>query len=193
MIMMMMMQAEDNFRLVHQSSLVVPPAETFGVSMRNGRRSENFAHQYLKYLEGYLTCLKILWHGTSGFTFHPKEGMLRIFVALINPLPRPGLNPRLLGPKASTLTTTQPGQVDGGEWSASRPGRPLATGKGLPGTHWTRGCVGLRAGLDTEATGKILSPLPGIEFRSPGRPARSQYTDWATSAPLVEWGQEILE
>jgi hypothetical protein len=31
-----------------------------------------------------------------------------------------------------------------------------------------------RAGLDTEARGKILSPLPGIEHRSPGRPARNQ-------------------
>jgi hypothetical protein len=28
--------------------------------------------------------------------------------------------------------------------------------------------VGLRAGLDTEVRGKILSPLPGIEPRSPG-------------------------
>jgi hypothetical protein len=34
--------------------------------------------------------------------------------------------------------------------------------------------VGPRAGLDTEARGKIISPLPGIESRSPGRPARSQ-------------------
>jgi hypothetical protein len=34
--------------------------------------------------------------------------------------------------------------------------------------------VGPRAGLDTEARGKILSPLPGIEPRSPGRPACSQ-------------------
>jgi hypothetical protein len=32
--------------------------------------------------------------------------------------------------------------------------------------------VGPRAGLDTEVRGKILSPLPGIESRSPGRPAR---------------------
>jgi hypothetical protein len=31
-----------------------------------------------------------------------------------------------------------------------------------------------RAGLDTEARGKIHSPLLGIEPRSPGRPARSQ-------------------
>jgi hypothetical protein len=34
--------------------------------------------------------------------------------------------------------------------------------------------VGPRAGLDTDARGKILSPLPGIEPRSPCRPARSQ-------------------
>jgi hypothetical protein len=43
--------------------------------------------------------------------------------------------------------------------------------------------VGPRAGLDKEAIGKILSPLPGIEPLSPGSPARNQtlyclsYTD----------------
>jgi hypothetical protein len=49
-------------------------------------------------------------------------------------------------------------------------------GKGPPptGTNWTGGWVGPTAGLDTEARGKILSPLPGIESRSPGRPASSQ-------------------
>jgi hypothetical protein len=31
-----------------------------------------------------------------------------------------------------------------------------------------------RAGLDTEARGKIILPLPGIELRSPGRPVCSQ-------------------
>jgi hypothetical protein len=34
--------------------------------------------------------------------------------------------------------------------------------------------VGPRAGLDAEDRGKILSALPRIEPRSPGRPARSQ-------------------
>jgi hypothetical protein len=43
-----------------------------------------------------------------------------------------------------------------------------------PGTHCTGGWVGSRAGLDTEVRRKILSPLPGIEPRSPGRPVRSQ-------------------
>jgi hypothetical protein len=60
-----------------------------------------------------------------------------------------------------------------GEWSASRLVRALAPGKGPPGTHCTGGWLGPRTGLDTEDRGKILSPLPGIEAQSPGRPVRS--------------------
>jgi hypothetical protein len=45
-----------------------------------------------------------------------------------------------------------------------------------PSTHWTGGWVDTRAGLDTEATEKIILPLPGIEPRSPSRPVRSQDT-----------------
>jgi hypothetical protein len=39
-----------------------------GANRRNGRRSEYFAYQHLRYFSGYLTCYKILRHGTSGFT-----------------------------------------------------------------------------------------------------------------------------
>jgi hypothetical protein len=106
--MVMIMPAGDNSSLVHQSSLAVLSAETSGASRRNGRRSENFVYQYLKYLKGYLTCRKILRHGTSGFTSRPKEGVLLVFIALKNPSPRLGLNPRPLNPVASTLTTTPP-------------------------------------------------------------------------------------
>jgi hypothetical protein len=54
--------------------------------------------------------------------------------------------------------------LDGGEWSASRPDRALPP---VPIVQ-----------EDTEATGKILSPLPGIEPRSPDRPAAARhYTD----------------
>jgi hypothetical protein len=67
--------------------------------------------------------------------------------------------------------------LDGGEWSASRPGRALAPGEG-PQYPCIGGLVGPRVGLDTEATRKSLSPLPGIEPRSPGRPARSQTLYW---------------
>jgi hypothetical protein len=38
------------------------------------------------------------------------------------------------------------------------------------GTQCTGAWVGRRAGLDTEARGKILSPLPGIEPRPLARP-----------------------
>jgi hypothetical protein len=67
--------------------------------------------------------------------------------------------------------------LDRGERSASRSGRALA-GERASGTHCIGGWVGPSAGLDTEARGKILSPLPGIESRSPGRPARSQTLYW---------------
>jgi hypothetical protein len=50
----------------------------------------------------------------------------------------------------------------------------LCPGERTPGTHWTGGWVGPRAGLDTKARGKILLPLPGIESPSPDRPVRSQ-------------------
>jgi hypothetical protein len=47
-------------------------------------------------------------------------------------------------------------------------------GERTPGTHCTRGWVGTRGGLDTEAGGKILLPTLGIEPQLSGRPARSQ-------------------
>jgi hypothetical protein len=48
--------------------------------------------------------------------------------------------------------------LDGGEWSASRPGRAFTPGERTPGTYCTGGWVGLRTGLDTEARGKIVCP-----------------------------------
>jgi hypothetical protein len=54
-----------------------------------------------------LTCRKIL-HGTSGFTSHPKEGVLLIVIVLKNPSSLAGSNRRPLSPMVSTLTTTPP-------------------------------------------------------------------------------------
>jgi hypothetical protein len=110
-VMMMVMPVGNKSWLVHQSSLTVLLAETSGASRRNGRRIENIACQYLKYLKRSSTCRKILRHGNSGFTSHPKEGVLRIFIALKNSSPRPGSNPRPLGPMASILTTTPPRSI----------------------------------------------------------------------------------
>jgi hypothetical protein len=55
-----------------------------------------------------LACRKILRHGTSGFTSHPRESVLRNFIALKNQSPWLGSNPQPLGPVTTTLTTTPP-------------------------------------------------------------------------------------
>jgi hypothetical protein len=64
--------------------------------------------------------------------------------------------------------------VDGGEWSASRPGRALPPGKGPPVPIVQEAGWAPEPVCTQEATGKILSLLPGIEPRSPRRPARSR-------------------
>jgi hypothetical protein len=66
----------------------------------------------------------------------------------------------------------------GGEWSASRPGRALPPGKGHPVPIVQEAGWAPRAGLDTEARGKIILALPGIEPRSLGRPVGSQTLYW---------------
>jgi hypothetical protein len=59
-----------------------------------------------------------------------------------------------------------------GEWSASRPCR-FTPGEKVPGTHWIRGWVDPRAGLDDMEMWKFLT-LPKQELRSLCRPTRSQ-------------------
>jgi hypothetical protein len=51
--------------------------------------------------------------------------------------------------------------LDGGEWSASRPGR-FTPGTQPLYTHYIGGWVGPIAGLNAVEKGKIL-PLPGID------------------------------
>jgi hypothetical protein len=55
-----------------------------------------------------LTCRKILRHGFDGFTAPPKEGVLRILIALKIPSPSAGFEPANLwfnGKNASHYTT----------------------------------------------------------------------------------------
>jgi hypothetical protein len=44
------------------------------------------------------------------FSLPQKEGVLRIYITLKNPLPCPGLNLRTVNPMAHTLTITLPRQ-----------------------------------------------------------------------------------
>jgi hypothetical protein len=70
-----------------------------------------------------------------------------------------------------SLTTSA---LDGGEWSAPRPGLALKPGKESPVL------IGQEAGWTPQPVWtqrlekKIILPLPGIEPRSNGRPVRSQ-------------------
>jgi hypothetical protein len=69
--------------------------------------------------------------------------------------------------------------LDGGEWSASRPGRAFTPGERTPGTHCTGGWVGLRAVLDTEVRGKILCPRRESNPDRPVvQPVVRHYTAW---------------
>jgi hypothetical protein len=73
--------------------------------------------------------------------------------------------------------------------------RPHFTpGERTPGTHWTGGWVGPRAGLDTEARGKIFCLCQGS---NPDRPVAQSvvrhYTDFATSAPPYEVSISYVE
>jgi hypothetical protein len=64
--------------------------------MKVDEGNENFVYSSLRDFNRALTCRNISRHGTSSFTSHPKEGVLRIFIALKNPLPWLGSNPQPL-------------------------------------------------------------------------------------------------
>jgi hypothetical protein len=65
---------------------------------------------------------------------------------------------RRLGERLYSSYSFSTSALDGGEWLASRPGHAFTPGEKIPGTHWTGGWVGPRAGLNIEATRKILCP-----------------------------------
>jgi hypothetical protein len=62
----------------------------------------------------------------------------------------------------------------------------FSPGERIPGTHCTGGWVGLRAGLDTEARGKILCSCRGSKPDRPVVQSVVRYcTAWATPAPMA--------
>jgi hypothetical protein len=72
--------------------------------------------------------------------------------------------------------------LDGGEWSASRPGR-FTHRKGVPDAHWIGGLLGPRAVLDAVVKRKILSPRRESNPRNPiVQSVAQRYTDWAITA-----------
>jgi hypothetical protein len=68
--------------------------------------------------------------------------------------------------------------LDGGEWSASRPNR-FNPRERAPSTHWIRGWMGPRAGLDIVSRRKIPGPRRESNPDHPiVQPVGSRYTDW---------------
>jgi hypothetical protein len=67
--------------------------------------------------------------------------------------------------------------LDGGEWSALRPGR-FTPRKRAPRTHWIGGWVGPRAVLDAVVKRKIPNPRRESNPRTPiVQPLAQRYTD----------------
>jgi hypothetical protein len=112
-------------------------------------------------LDEILSCKLYLGHGhscprwtaTEQLMIYPDSGKYK----------NVGWTPRASVELTSTLV--------GGEWSASCSSL-FTLGERAPATHWIGGWVGARTGLDDMEKRKFL-PLPGLELRFLGRPARS--------------------
>jgi hypothetical protein len=74
--------------------------------------------------------------------------------------------------------------LDGGEWSASRPGR-FTPRERAPGTHCIGDWVGARAVLDAVVKRKTPSPRRESNPSTPiVQPVAQRYTDWAITADM---------
>jgi hypothetical protein len=98
-------------RFIHQSSLlwlqqkhIVAKRRETGLEM-----TVNFSYELsLSHLKRSLTCRKIFRPGTDGVIPFRRKTCCGFVSPLKTHLPRPGLNPRTLGPMASRITITQP-------------------------------------------------------------------------------------
>jgi hypothetical protein len=116
----------------------------------------------------------------TGLLLIPRYGALKAKAVPLHAM-------KTLGGRGRTAYLFSTSTLDGGELSASRPGRALLPGKEPPVPFVQEAGWAPEPVSDIEATGKILSPLPGIEPRSPGRPARSQTLYWL-SHPAHKYG-----
>jgi hypothetical protein len=95
-----MISTGENSCFVHQGSLAILPAEPSSSEV-GGNCDGNY--EFLPYglslstSKISLTCRKILrFYEAHGFTFPPKEGVLRIYIALKYPFPSTGVEPAKL-------------------------------------------------------------------------------------------------
>jgi hypothetical protein len=106
-----MLPTEENSWFVHQSSLATLPADHLVAKQEElSEVNDEFGLRniFVHTSKWYLAYHKILRHRANAFTSRLKEGVLRIFIAIINPSPWPNLNQRSLGPVANIPTNTPP-------------------------------------------------------------------------------------
>jgi hypothetical protein len=98
----------------------------------------------------------------------------KVVPALFNGAPR---HEGVLGEWGYNSIDSLTSVLDGGEWSASRPGR-FTSRERAPATHWIGGSVGPRAVLDAVVKRKIPSPHGESNPRTPiVQPVAQRYTD----------------
>jgi hypothetical protein len=109
-------------------------------------------------------------------------------VPVLNYAPR---HEDILGEWRYSSTHPLTSALDGGEWSASRPGR-FAPRKRTSGIRWIGGWVGLRAGLDTVVKRKFPRLLRESNPDLSDHPAHSQFLYRLSSPGFICQGVEIL-
>jgi hypothetical protein len=73
--------------------------------------------------------------------------------------------------------------VDGGEWSASRPGL-FTSGERAPGTHYIGGWVGPRAGLETASSRIPAGQLVVLRYTNSGTFLNNSRCKITVSCPI---------
>jgi hypothetical protein len=118
----------------------------------NARRY-NQIFRFWRLSERYLL-VSCLWNKTMQENFLDKRFCAPLYSKdCFNWAPR---HEGILGEWRYSSTHSLISALDGGEWSASRPGR-FTPSERAPGTHCIRGWVGPRAGLDAVVKRKIPS------------------------------------
>jgi hypothetical protein len=112
-------------------------------------------------LGGYLSCAYTNCsqkRKTWKLLLPPTETCSSLYNPLLNSFfNRASFHEDVLGEWKYSSTHSLTSALDGGEWSASRPGRFIPRER-IPGTHWIGGWVGPRAVLDAVVKRKIPSP-----------------------------------
>jgi hypothetical protein len=137
--------------------------------------------------------IKLTWAESQCTSSYPIVHMkVKVKVSLcFNWAPR---HEGVLGEWRYSSTHSLTSALDGGEWSASLPGRFTPRGRVPNNTHWIGGWVGPRAVLGAVVKRKIPSPRRESNPRSP---IIQSYTDWAiralTSRTCSQRNYQILD